>query len=726
MKKIAKFISGLLSASLAFNFAAPAVSEAMAAADDTIASMSEVVRAGFENFDTSIDISKFELDPYTEDLNRIPEVINYVLKMPDLFYVDINLQEVSVGCQYAEDGSIIVGNVNITYNNTPEEVAPLIDELDAKVKEVVNEVVTDDMTELQKALSLHDYIVLNTVYDTSGELPDLNNGASAYDILICGNGVCEGYAQAYNMLLEECGVSSIMVTSYDMRHAWNLVNIDNEWYHVDATWDDPIPDSKGRVNHKYFMLSDEEIMKESDIRKPHYNWDSKGFEATSKKYDNAFWSGVGTEIFLRGDKWYFLSNDGVYSTYTESADEVTTYVSLGEEKWPVWGDNNQAYWGNRYSSMIISDNKVYFNTPEMIYVMNLDGSEKAGLQYVNPYDTNGYVYGMVLKDNILYAVIKQDPQDEGTLYKAVDLAERNIELNENAYVIPSLVDQIKSLPDGSSKKFDMKDFDTENVLPAAAIESMKDKDIKITLNLEGYSWDIRSKNIKAEEARDLNLEIKQDQKIIPDDMVQSVSEHSKFVELNLSHNGQFGLTANISYSIGSEYANEPAILYYYNQAESKMDQIDFMLVDPDGNLNIDLYHASSYAVVLPNVQAPADPIISEQEKPPEITEETVVEEPVVTTPPTIEAPQEITAPAETTEATIDSTVTVEPEVLKGDINMDGIVDISDLTLLSLACIKDVTLTDIQIAAADVNNDGSVSLPDLACMKQFLMNVIEHF
>ena len=61
MRKVAKFFSGLLSASLAFNFAAPAVSQYIAAAETEIASLSEVIRAGFENYETSIDISRFEL-----------------------------------------------------------------------------------------------------------------------------------------------------------------------------------------------------------------------------------------------------------------------------------------------------------------------------------------------------------------------------------------------------------------------------------------------------------------------------------------------------------------------------------------------------------------------------------------------------------------------------------------------------------------------------------------
>ena len=199
MRKVAKFFSGLLSASLAFNFAAPAVSQYIAAAETEIASLSEVIRAGFENYETSIDISRFELT--AEDVPRIVEVINYVRTIPELFYISVDGNGTVSQVQKEGTSDYIIGTLNVKYNNTYEEAKPLIEEFNAKADEIISEVITDDMTELQKALKLHDYLVLNTVYDTKGELEDLNGGSSAYDILVCGNGICQGYAQAYNVLL---------------------------------------------------------------------------------------------------------------------------------------------------------------------------------------------------------------------------------------------------------------------------------------------------------------------------------------------------------------------------------------------------------------------------------------------------------------------------------------------------------------------------------------------
>ncbi|MBR6837741.1 MAG: dockerin type I repeat-containing protein [Oscillospiraceae bacterium] len=61
--------------------------------------------------------------------------------------------------------------------------------------------------------------------------------------------------------------------------------------------------------------------------------------------------------------------------------------------------------------------------------------------------------------------------------------------------------------------------------------------------------------------------------------------------------------------------------------------------------------------------------------------------------------------------------------ITGDISDDGRVDVTDLTMISLALLGDLNLTDAQSQAADVNHDGKVDLADLATMRQFLSKKI---
>lgn len=109
-------------------------------------------------------------------------------------------------------------------------------------------------------LGLHDKIIDNVSYAVGddGAPEDAHWAHSVAGVFVNMSAVCEGYAKAFQLLLNACGVDNVYVTgrSHDVGHAWNLAKLsDGKWYWYDLTWDDK-PGSVNGKSHDYFCQPD--------------------------------------------------------------------------------------------------------------------------------------------------------------------------------------------------------------------------------------------------------------------------------------------------------------------------------------------------------------------------------------------------------------------------------------------------------------------------------------
>ena len=93
--------------------------------------------------------------------------------------------------------------------------------------------------------------------------------------LVEGRAVCDGYAKSLMYCLNIVGISSQMVTgtAKGQSHAWNIVQLDNNYYHVDLTWADQDGNTVG-VLPNYFNELDAYMIKT-------HNWDHSKYPSTS-------------------------------------------------------------------------------------------------------------------------------------------------------------------------------------------------------------------------------------------------------------------------------------------------------------------------------------------------------------------------------------------------------------------------------------------------------------
>lgn len=135
-----------------------------------------------------------------------------------------------------------------------------------KAYEIAEQVTAGCVSDKDKVKAVHDWLVMNVAYDydnyLKGTIPD--NSYSVIGPMLYGKAVCQGYADVFNIFMEALGIECKMITGTADNgsgvwggHAWNKVKVDGNWYYIDVTWDDPVPDRGGKVYwYQYYLTTD--------------------------------------------------------------------------------------------------------------------------------------------------------------------------------------------------------------------------------------------------------------------------------------------------------------------------------------------------------------------------------------------------------------------------------------------------------------------------------------
>ncbi len=142
-------------------------------------------------------------------------------------------------------------------------------EFSSRINELLS-LVNSEASDFEKELFLHDAIAESVTYDKGWE-----NAHNAYGALVEGHAVCDGYAEAFQCLLQRVGIQSFIVTGNSFNpstssyegHAWNYVRLGGKYYHVDLTWDD----QEEYTFHAYLNVTDEYISADHEINDTHYD-----------------------------------------------------------------------------------------------------------------------------------------------------------------------------------------------------------------------------------------------------------------------------------------------------------------------------------------------------------------------------------------------------------------------------------------------------------------------
>lgn len=141
-------------------------------------------------------------------------------------------------------------------------------ELENAIDKLLERCITDDMSDFEKELAIHDALAENVEYykyEDINEIPCIKH--TAYGALVEKQAVCDGYSKAFKILLDRVGIENIIIhgSTENVAHAWNLVKLDDDYYHVDVTSDKVEEKGKKYVVHTYFNINDEQLSKTHKI-----------------------------------------------------------------------------------------------------------------------------------------------------------------------------------------------------------------------------------------------------------------------------------------------------------------------------------------------------------------------------------------------------------------------------------------------------------------------------
>ncbi|MGN0382686.1 MAG: transglutaminase domain-containing protein [Eubacterium sp.] len=172
----------------------------------------------------------------------------------------------------SEDGNVLIGGqyeiidtsqISDAYiNNDSSGLNAQDKETLQMASDILDEIITDDMTLYDKELAVHDWMAENIKFEdgSMSAFPEASKYCDRpYGALKFGYGMCVGYATTFKLFMNMLGVEDLnIVYDTDKSHSWDQIKLDDdEWYYVDVTFDSK--SSNGFVGHQNFNVNDETL-----------------------------------------------------------------------------------------------------------------------------------------------------------------------------------------------------------------------------------------------------------------------------------------------------------------------------------------------------------------------------------------------------------------------------------------------------------------------------------
>lgn len=370
-------------------------------------SFEDFLISAFDNHKATVDVYSFLIS--SDDLNAI--LIDILNDYPEYFCVDLN------SSTYSVYRSLVI-SINFGYFYSKEVCDERQSEVECQLKQPLK-IISKLKSDEDKIVFIHDYIITNNAYDKDGISGDLDkvskDSFNAYGCLVLKKSVCQGISDAFVLICKRAGLNASLVSSDEMCHAWNIVELNGNYYHLDVPWDDTsvnnygFIDINGSCSHNYFLKSDSQFLSLS-----HSNWEAKHSADDSSTYLDAYWSRVYSPIIFINDYSYYIKNYCLIKRDLTDKTETVVYDELSDFG-EITGNSTLAYdYSGDYFFINLSDGIYAFDTiTEEIFKVFESEDKIIGIAFdsgVLKYDTvqfNGSL-ATQLSDNTAKVVFPSD------------------------------------------------------------------------------------------------------------------------------------------------------------------------------------------------------------------------------------------------------------------------------------------------------------------------------
>ncbi len=357
----------------------------------------DVIVAGMLSLESEVNIKSFNL---TED--ELGTMMQHIYENePLLFYWDGYYS-----WSYSYSGKVTTVYFEYPYSN--EEILSQKQFVEQKLAAIIASI-PEGLDEYETAVYLHDYICVNFKYDTDYEIRDI------YTMLKNGEAVCMGYAYLYGELLKRIGIESRTVISpqTSLNHMWNEILLDDVWYHVDATWDDPIPDGLGRTLHSNLFLSDDMLVathKQEDVECVF----EAEYSCTDERFKGMQWCLSKSSFGFINGEVYGVNSNRIYKFDLQSGEAEEMYLVDTE----MWRFSDGYYYGY-FIGLGEYNDLLYFNTQTEIKSFNVKTKEVRSVYTIGA--DEGMITGMYINGKTVNYFTSTTGFDKDGTAKSFDL-----------------------------------------------------------------------------------------------------------------------------------------------------------------------------------------------------------------------------------------------------------------------------------------------------------------